>query len=85
MGEAYRLKLETQVTGNIGMYYACYQLSRRGWNVMPTSRNAKGIDIIAYDKSGTEFIGIQVKTLTKKSPVPLGYSARNTKPAFRII
>lgn len=48
------MKLESQVVGNIGMYYACYQLSRMGWNVMLTSRNAKGIDIIAYDRSGTD-------------------------------
>jgi len=25
-----------QVVGNIGMYFAAYQLSLRGWNVMPT-------------------------------------------------
>ena len=66
------MKLDTQVTGNIGMYYACYKLSCFGWNVMPTARNARGIDIVAYNKKGDEFIGIQVKTLSKKSPVPLG-------------
>jgi hypothetical protein len=43
-----------------------------GWNVMPTSRNARGIDIIAYNKSATHFIGVQVKTLSKRNPVPLG-------------
>ncbi len=68
------MKLETQVTGNIGMYYACYKLSCMGWNVMPTARNARGIDIIAYNKSVTAFIGIQVKTLSKRNPVPLGNS-----------
>jgi len=68
------MKLETQVTGNIGMYYVCYMLSRMGWNVMPTARNARGIDIIAYNKTGTEFIGVQVKTLSKRNPVPLGTS-----------
>lgn len=41
---------------------------------MPTARNARGIDIIAYNKTGTEFIGVQVKTLTKRNPVPLGTS-----------
>lgn len=41
---------------------------------MPTSRNARGIDIIAYNKSGSEFIGVQVKALTKRNPVPLGNS-----------
>lgn len=68
------MKLDTQVTGNIGLYYVCYHLSRMGWNVMPTARNARGIDLIAYDRTGTEFIGVQVKALTKRAPVPLGSS-----------
>jgi hypothetical protein len=33
-----------QVTGNVGMYFAAYRLSQMGWNVMPTARNARGID-----------------------------------------
>lgn len=68
------MKLETQITGNIGLYYTCYKLSCMGWNIMPTARNARGIDIIAYNKEGTEYLGIQVKTLSKRSPVPLGKS-----------
>ena len=66
------MKLDAQITGNIGLYYTCYRLSKMGWNVMPTTRNARGIDIIAYNRKGTEFIGIQVKTLSKRVPVPLG-------------
>ena len=31
---------------------------------MPTARNARGIDIIAYNKNGTRFIGVQVKALS---------------------
>jgi hypothetical protein len=65
-------KHESQIVGNIGMFYACYRLSRRGWNVMPTSRNARGIDIIAYSPDGARFVGIQVKSLSRVSPVPLG-------------
>ena len=68
------MKLETQIVGNIGMYYACYQLSKSGWNVMPTARNAKGIDIIAYSPNGKSFLGIQVKTLSKRNPIPVGSS-----------
>jgi len=60
-----------QITGNVGMYYICYQLSLRGMNVMPTARNAKGIDVLAYDDAG-RFVTIQVKSLSKRSPVPLG-------------
>ena len=68
------IKLDTQIIGNIGMFYTCYKLSRMGWNAMPTSRNARGIDIIAYNANGTKFIGVQVKTLSKRNPVPLGKS-----------
>lgn len=66
------LKHEQQIVGNIGMFYVCYRLSLLGWNVMPTSRNARGIDIIAYSPDGTHFKGVQVKALSKGSPVPLG-------------
>ena len=79
------MKLETQVTGNIGLYYVCYKLSRFGWNVMPTARNARGIDIIAYNKEGSKFIGIQVKTLSKRNPVPLGKSLENVMGDYWII
>ncbi len=61
-----------QIVGNSGMFYVCYRLSLLGWNVMPTSRNARGIDILAYSPDAAHFLGLQVKALSKKSPVPLG-------------
>ena len=65
----------TQLVGNIGMYYAAYRLSLLGWNVMPTSRNARGVDVLAYDATAHHFLGIQIKALSKpKQPVPLGQS-----------
>ena len=68
------LKHAPQVIGNTGLYYACYHLSRLGWNVMPTSRNARGIDIIAYNAAGSHYLSFQVKSLSKRNPVPLGKS-----------
>ena len=65
-------KTDKQIVGNIGMFYACYQLSLLGWNVMPTSRNAKGIDIIAYSPDGKDYLGIQVKTLSNPVHIRLG-------------
>lgn len=53
----------------MGLYYTCCQLSRMGWNVMPTTRNARGIDVIVYNRDGTEFIGVQVKELSIRRPV----------------
>ncbi len=76
---------DTQVTGNVGLYYCCYELSRRGWNVMPTARNARGIDIIAYRDNGHEFRGIQVKTLSKKYAVPLGSSLDKVMGDFWVV
>ncbi len=70
---------DSQITGNSGLYYVCYKLSCMGWNVMPTARNARGIDIIAYNSDGSKFIGVQVKSLSKKNPVPLGKSIENDK------
>lgn len=62
-----------QQTGQSGMFAVCYELSRRGWNVMPTTRNAAGIDIVIYSEDGGRKLGIQVKSLRdRKTPVPLG-------------
>ena len=71
-------KLEAQIVGNIGLYYVSYRLSQRGWNVMPTARNAKGIDLIAYRLDGPSYVGVQVKSLSKRNAVPLGTSLDNT-------
>lgn len=64
-------KKNNQITGNVGLFYCCHQLSLGGWNVMPTSRNTHGIDIIAYNSDASRIITIQVKTLSGESAVPL--------------
>jgi hypothetical protein len=56
-------KSNNQITGNIGLFYACYKLSLYGWNVLPTSRNTAGIDIVIHNKNGNNLKTIQVKTL----------------------
>lgn len=66
-----------QTTGNIGLFFVCYELSLRGWNVMPTARNAKGVDVVAYSQNAERTVLIQVKTLSHMMPVGLG-SAVNT-------
>jgi hypothetical protein len=78
-------RLDLQVTGNLGLYYCCYKLSLLGWNVMPTARNARGVDIVAYNAGATAFIGIQVKALSKRNPVPLGTSLDKCLGDFWII
>jgi hypothetical protein len=61
-----------QLVGNMGLYAVCYELSKRGWNVMPTSRNAKGIDVLGYDQKSAVKIAVQVKSLTGKHAVGFG-------------
>jgi hypothetical protein len=79
------MALNPQIVGNVGLYFACYHLSLLGWNVMPTARNARGVDVIAYNLLGTRFIGIQVKTLSKRNPVPLGSSLEKLMGDYWII
>jgi hypothetical protein len=49
------------LVGSIGMYYICYQLAKKGWNVMPTSRNAKGIDILIYSQDARKKYGVNAR------------------------
>lgn len=60
-------------------------LSRFGWNVMPTARNARGVDLIAYGADAEEKLAIQVKSLSRKSPVPLGGHLQNLMGDYFII
>jgi hypothetical protein len=74
-----------QRVGNIGLYYVCYKLSVLGWNVMPTARNARGVDIVAYGHDAVRMCSIQVKALSKKNPVPLGGDMAHLIAAWFVI
>ena len=63
--------LVSQVVGNMGLFDVCYWLSKLGWNVRPTARHARGIDIVMYRQDASRTHTIQVKTLSKRHPVPL--------------
>jgi len=52
---------------------------------MPTARNARGVDIIAYEGTGTRFVGVQVKALSKRNPVPLGTDLAECMGDFWVI
>ena len=77
--------MNNQIVGNIGLYYTCYQLSKLGWNVMPTARNARGIDILAYSQDAKTTITLQVKALSKRNPVPLGTSLNHLYADFVVV
>lgn len=69
-----RSQFDSAMTGNAGLNYASWQLSRRGWHVMPTIRNARGSDLIVTDGDESVFFGVQSKALSKRNPIPLGLS-----------
>ena len=73
------------VVGNTGLYYVCYRLSARGWNVMPTARNTRGIDVVCVSVDGETVRTIQVKSLTKAVAVPLGTDIEKIMGDFWII
>ena len=52
---------------------------------MPTARNARGVDIIAYSQDATRKLAIQVKALSKRNPVPLGTSLEKVMGDFWVI
>jgi hypothetical protein len=79
------LHLHSQVVGNAGLYYCCYKLSLLGWNVMPTARNVRGVDIIAYSWDAKRKIALQVKALSKRDPVPVGSSLGTILGDFWVI
>jgi NRPS condensation-like uncharacterized protein len=74
--------INKQIVGNIGLYYLSYELSKRGWNVIPTSRNAKGVDLIIYNHDATKKYTLQIKALSKRNPVPLGKDIKNLMGDF---
>ena len=79
------LPIRHQVTGNSGLYFAAWHLSRRGWHVMPTVRNARGSDLIVTNSDETLYFGVQSKALSKRVPVPLGHSLETLRSAWWII
>jgi hypothetical protein len=78
-------KYRPQIVGNIGLFHACYRVSLLGWIVMPTTRNARGIDIIAYSPDASRFLTMQVKSLSKDPGVPLGRTLDNIIAQYWII
>src|SRR3546814_19624744 len=61
-----------KLTGNVGLYHVARELSRRGWHVMPTGRNARGADLYAASDVEARVLPIQSRALAKRAPVPRG-------------
>ena len=55
-------KLSGTLAGTAGQYFVAGELSRRGYVVAVTLRNAKGIDLLVSNPENNRQVGIQVKT-----------------------
>lgn len=77
--------MKHQLTGNSGLFYIAWQLSRRGWHAIPTVRNARGSDLYAANDDESRVLTIQSKALSKKSDVPLGGSLDSLRSEWWII
>jgi hypothetical protein len=77
--------LSRQTVGNVGLFYVCFKLSQLGWNVMPTARNAKGIDLLAYNEDASRVVTVQVKSLSDRVAVPLGKTLNNLLAEYVVI
>jgi hypothetical protein len=74
-----------QLTGNAGLYHVARELSRRGWHVMPTVRNARGADLYAASDDEERVLPIQSKALSKRAPVPLGGSLDTLRSQWWVV
>ena len=54
----------TQIAGMRGVYLVAAELSRLGFIVAPTSRGAKGADLLVTDQNCRRTFSVQVKTKT---------------------
>ena len=77
--------MKNQLTGNSGLFYICWELSRRGWNVLITSRNTRGSDLLALSQDEETVRTIQSKALSKKADVPLGSNLDNLRSDYWIV
>lgn len=74
-----------QLTGNSGLYHVARELSRRGWHVMPTVRNARGADLYAASDDESRVLPIQSKALSIRNSVLLGSSLENLRSEWWVI
>jgi hypothetical protein len=77
--------LKSQLTGNSALYHVAHELSRKGWHVAITSRNARGADLYAASADEAIVHPIQSKGLSKRMPVPLGSSLDKLRSEWWII
>lgn len=71
------MKLDRQTVRNIGLSHARNQLSNRGWTVMPSARNTKGVDFLVYGQDASRTLTIKVRAFSRRNAVSLGATPDN--------
>ena len=65
--------MDRHITGMTGVYCTAAELSRQGYVVSPTSRSARGTDLLVTDRSCLNAWSVQVKTnATKRNSWQVG-------------
>ena len=64
-----------QIAGMRGVFLVAAELARHGFVVSPTSRSAKGVDLLATNLEGTRTFAVEVKTSSSGVFWPVGPSA----------
>lgn len=72
-----------QIVGNTGLFYTCYELSRRGFIALPTIRNSKGADIFIFNNDG--YAGIQVKAMSVLNDVRISHNYKQYTVDYWVI
>ena len=64
--------LPPDLVRNAGVFYVCHRLSQTGWNALPSTRKAKGPNIVIDSMDGERTWRLKVRSLSKRAPIPLG-------------
>lgn len=56
-----------QISGMRGVFLVAAELAQRGFVVSPTSRSARGVDLLATNLDGTRTFAVEVKSSSKSS------------------
>lgn len=78
MSEEPRLS-SAQINGMRGVYLVAAELARRGVIASPTSRSARGADILATTPDLSKAFSVEVKTTTNNAYWQLAAHAKSTK------
>ena len=65
-------RLPPNLVRNAGVFYVCHRLSQMGWNALPSTRKAKGPNVVIDSTNEKRTRRLKVRSLSKRDPVPLG-------------